>query len=112
MTYEVIFPTRTFEELVDSTFADFESAIGYAIWAIDTFPSLRRGWRDIAVIREFMSDAPPIVSGIRVDDDFFLAKDTNDPKYLAELLSVESKILTTPDRIDYTVYRYWPAVDA
>lgn len=112
MAYEVIFPTRTSEDLLDSTFADFESAVGYAAWGIDEFPGLLKGYRDIAVIREYMGDVHPIVSAIRVDDEFFLAKDTNDPKYLRELLAVEGYTATTPDNIDYRVYRRWDAIDA
>jgi len=112
MTYEVVFPTRNSEELLDSSFADLESAVGYAAWGMDNYPQLLTGWRDVAFIREFMGSIHPIVSLIRVDDEFMLVKDTIDQRFSLELLALEHEIFTTYDGVEYTVYRRWNALDA
>lgn len=112
MTYEVVFPTRDSEDLLDSAFADLESALGYAAWGMDNHPQLLTGWRDIAVIREFMGSVHPIASVVRVDDEFMLVKDTNDQRFTLELLALEHGIFRTEDGMEYTVYRRWDALDA
>lgn len=112
MTYEVVFPTKNSEELVDSMFADLESAFGYVAWGMDNHPGLLVGYRDVAFIREFMGTVHPVASVIRVDDEFFLTKDTADQRFTLEILSVDHEVVTTADGVDYTVYRRWDALDA
>lgn len=112
--YEVTFPTRGPEDLIDSMFADLRSALGYAAWGMDDYPHLLTGYRDVAVIRDIMRNSHPVVAAIRVDDEFFLAKDTEDKKYALELLAIDHEMVPiVGDGYNaYTVYRRWAALDS
>jgi hypothetical protein len=111
MSFEVLFPHRSPEdELLDSVFADLKSAIQYAAWGMDNYPHLLAGWKDVAVVREYFGSV--VASVTRVDDEFMLVKDTNDPKYILDFLGLDHELFITDDGMQYTIYQRWDAVDA